>query len=94
MAAARKLAEAGVAFVLGHACSHAAITASEVYEEARILYMATNASNPRFTDEGGPTCSACGAATPGNSRRRCFVSASMPRPRRPKSLYDNPLMSR
>src|ERR671919_2229734 len=44
----------GVVFVLGHACSHAAIAASKVYEQAGILYMAASATNPKLTEEGGP----------------------------------------
>jgi branched-chain amino acid transport system substrate-binding protein len=44
----------GVVFVLGHACSHAAIAASKIYEEAGILYMAASATNPKLTDDGGP----------------------------------------
>jgi branched-chain amino acid transport system substrate-binding protein len=44
----------GVVFVVGHACSHAAIAASKAYEEASILYMAASATNPKLTDEGGP----------------------------------------
>jgi branched-chain amino acid transport system substrate-binding protein len=54
VAAARKLVEAGVVFVACHPCSGAAIPASKVYEEARILMISSTASNPKLTDEGGP----------------------------------------
>lgn len=53
-AAARKLADERVVFVAGHLCSGAAIAASKVYEEANILMIASTATNPKLTDEGGP----------------------------------------
>src|SRR5687768_1167836 len=39
VAAAKKLARAGVVFVIGHYCSGASIPASEVYEAANILQI-------------------------------------------------------
>jgi branched-chain amino acid transport system substrate-binding protein len=54
VAAARKLVADGVVFVAGHPCSGAAIPASKVYEQAGVLMIASTASNPKLTDEGGP----------------------------------------
>jgi branched-chain amino acid transport system substrate-binding protein len=42
----------GVAVVIGHQCSGAAIPASEVYAEAGILMISNAATNPKLTDRG------------------------------------------
>lgn len=52
VAAARKLVADGVAVVIGHQCSGAAIPASEVYAEAGILMISSGATNPMLTDRG------------------------------------------
>jgi branched-chain amino acid transport system substrate-binding protein len=52
VAAAHKLVDAGVAFVVGHDCSGAAIAASKVYAAARILMFASDATNPMLTEQG------------------------------------------
>ena len=54
VAAARKLVDAGVVFVVGHPCSGAAIPASKMYEEESILMISSTASNPKLTDQSGP----------------------------------------
>jgi branched-chain amino acid transport system substrate-binding protein len=54
VALARKLVSDGVAFVAGHWCSHSAIPASRIYEEAEILMIAPGAISAKLTDEGGP----------------------------------------
>jgi branched-chain amino acid transport system substrate-binding protein len=54
VALARKLASDGVAFVAGHWCSHSAIPASKVYEQAGILMIAPGAISATLTDHGGP----------------------------------------
>jgi branched-chain amino acid transport system substrate-binding protein len=50
--AAHKMVAAGAVFVMGHTCSHAAIAASKVYEEAGVLYMTAYATDPRLTEQG------------------------------------------
>ncbi|MGI9450726.1 MAG: branched-chain amino acid ABC transporter substrate-binding protein [Geminicoccaceae bacterium] len=52
-AAAEKLASSEVAVVVGHPCSGGAIPASKVYDREELVMIATTASNPRLTDEGG-----------------------------------------
>lgn len=52
MAAAQKLVEEGVPFVVGHQCSGAAIPASTLYEEEVIILISPAATNPRLTDRG------------------------------------------
>jgi branched-chain amino acid transport system substrate-binding protein len=52
VAAANKLVSEGVAFVVGHQCSGAAIPASEVYEKAGIVLISPAATNPRLTARG------------------------------------------
>jgi branched-chain amino acid transport system substrate-binding protein len=52
MAAAQKLVEEGVPFVVGHQCSGAAIPASTLYEEEGIILISPAATNPRLTDRG------------------------------------------
>jgi branched-chain amino acid transport system substrate-binding protein len=52
VAAANKLVAAGVAVVVGHICSGAAIPASEVYHRAGLLMLASAATNPQLTDRG------------------------------------------
>ncbi len=51
-AAANQLIEAGVALVVGHGCSEAAIAAAAIYETARIIQISPSATNPRLTDQG------------------------------------------
>ena len=53
VALARKLVSDGVAFVAGHWCSHSAIPAAKVYEEAAILMIAPGAISSKLTEEGG-----------------------------------------
>jgi branched-chain amino acid transport system substrate-binding protein len=52
VAAAKKLVVDGVPFVVGHQCSGAAIPASEIYEQADIIFISPKATNPRLTDRG------------------------------------------
>jgi branched-chain amino acid transport system substrate-binding protein len=52
VAAARKLIEADVPFVVGHQCSGAAIPASELYEAAGIILISPGATNPMVTERG------------------------------------------
>ena len=52
VAAANKLVAAGVAAVFGHQCSGAAIPASRVYADAGLLMIATEATNPKLTEQG------------------------------------------
>jgi branched-chain amino acid transport system substrate-binding protein len=52
VAAAKKLVDAGVALVVGHQCSGAAIPASKVYAAAGILMFAAEATNPTLTEQG------------------------------------------
>jgi branched-chain amino acid transport system substrate-binding protein len=52
VAAAHKMAAEGAVLVMGHTCSHAAIAASEVYEDAGILYLTAYATNPMVTEQG------------------------------------------
>jgi branched-chain amino acid transport system substrate-binding protein len=54
VAAAQKLVNAGVALVVGHNCSGAAIPASKVYAAAGILMFAPDATNPVLTEQGLP----------------------------------------
>lgn len=54
-AAARRLATAGVALVLGHPCSNAAMAAAKVYAEAGIVFLAVGARHPDLTQRrAGP----------------------------------------
>jgi branched-chain amino acid transport system substrate-binding protein len=52
VAAAKKLVADGVSVVVGHQCSGAAIPASEIYEEADIIFISPKATNPRLTARG------------------------------------------
>src|SRR5215203_5806914 len=52
VAAAEKLAGDGVAFVAGHLCSAASISASEVYHKARIVQISPGSTNPMLTELG------------------------------------------
>jgi branched-chain amino acid transport system substrate-binding protein len=52
VAAAQKLVQEGVPFVVGHQCSGAAIPASSLYEEAGIILISPAATNPQLTDRG------------------------------------------
>ena len=54
VALARSLVAKGVAAVIGHTCSEAAIAAAPVYEAARVIMIAPSASNPALTDSGWP----------------------------------------
>jgi branched-chain amino acid transport system substrate-binding protein len=51
IAAARKLVEARVATVIGHACSGAAIAASQIYAEAGLLLI-TGVAASKLTEQG------------------------------------------
>ena len=53
-AAARQLVSEGVIFVVGGVCSGASIPASKIYQAAGIINISPAATNPKFTDEGGP----------------------------------------
>ncbi|MFT0545775.1 branched-chain amino acid ABC transporter substrate-binding protein [Allopusillimonas ginsengisoli] len=44
-----------VAAVVGHFCSSSTIPASEIYDDADILSMATGSTNPEVTERGLPT---------------------------------------
>lgn len=52
VAAAKKLVADGVSFVVGHQCSGAAIPASEIYEQADVVFISPKATNPRLTGRG------------------------------------------
>jgi branched-chain amino acid transport system substrate-binding protein len=52
VAAAKKLVNEGVIFVVGHFCSGASIPASEIYEAAGVLMISPSSSNPILTDLG------------------------------------------
>ena len=52
VAAANKLVADRVVAVFGHQCSGAAIPASKVYADAGLLMIATEATNPKLTEQG------------------------------------------
>ena len=52
VALARKLVSNGVVFVAGHWCSHASISASEIYEAAQVLLISPASVNPTLTELG------------------------------------------
>ena len=52
VAAAKKLVAAGVVAVFGQPCSGAAIPASQVYADAGVLMISTEATNPKLTEQG------------------------------------------
>jgi branched-chain amino acid transport system substrate-binding protein len=52
VAAAKKLVADGVRFVVGHQCSGAAIPASEIYEQAGVIFISPKSTNPRLTSRG------------------------------------------
>jgi branched-chain amino acid transport system substrate-binding protein len=52
IAAARKLVSDGVIFVVGHLCSGASISASEIYAAAGVLMISPTSTNPMLTDLG------------------------------------------
>lgn len=52
VAAARRLADAGVRFVVGHLCSHASLMAAGIYEAFDILMISPDSTHPRLTEEG------------------------------------------
>ena len=55
VAAAGRLASAGVALVAGHFCSGSSIPASKVYAEEGIVQISPASTNPKLTDErAGP----------------------------------------
>ncbi|MGF1651092.1 MAG: branched-chain amino acid ABC transporter substrate-binding protein [Hyphomicrobiaceae bacterium] len=55
VAAAGKLASAGVALVAGHFCSGSSIPSSKVYAEEGIVQISPASTNPKLTDErAGP----------------------------------------
>ncbi|MFQ6022479.1 MAG: branched-chain amino acid ABC transporter substrate-binding protein, partial [Acidiferrobacterales bacterium] len=61
VAVANKFASEGVKFVAGHFCSGSSIPASKVYDEENILQISPASTNPKLTDEGGPsTFRVCG----------------------------------
>jgi branched-chain amino acid transport system substrate-binding protein len=52
VAAANKLVSDGVIFVVGHLCSGASISASEIYATAGVLMITPSSSNPTLTELG------------------------------------------
>ncbi len=54
-AVARQLLSEGVSLVIGHVCSGASIAAGAIYDEAGIIMISCCSTNPRLTDEGGPS---------------------------------------
>ena len=52
VAAAEKLVGDGVVFVVGHDCSAASISASEVYYKAGVIQISPASTNPVFTELG------------------------------------------
>jgi branched-chain amino acid transport system substrate-binding protein len=52
VAAAKKLVDDGVIFVVGHHCSGASIPASKIYEAAGILQISPSSTNPLLTEQG------------------------------------------
>ncbi len=52
VAAAQNLVSQGAIFVVGHFCSGASISASEIYEAAGVLQISTTSSNPKLTELG------------------------------------------
>src|SRR5262245_32696702 len=52
VAVAKKLVAEHVAAVIGHLCSGAAIPASEIYEQAGVIFIAPQATNPKLTERG------------------------------------------
>ncbi len=55
VAVARKLVRDEVVLVVGHACSHASIPASNVYQAAGIVMMSPASTHPKLTDQGQDT---------------------------------------
>jgi branched-chain amino acid transport system substrate-binding protein len=49
---ARAFVEAGVAVVMGHACSHSSLLAAGIYETADVIMMTPFSTHPRLTEEG------------------------------------------
>jgi branched-chain amino acid transport system substrate-binding protein len=52
VAAARRLVEQGVRFVVGHACSHSSLMAAGFYEASDVLMISSDSTHPRLTEEG------------------------------------------
>jgi branched-chain amino acid transport system substrate-binding protein len=52
VAAARRLIDAGVRFVVGHGCSHSSLMAAGFYEAADVLMISPDSTHPRLTEEG------------------------------------------
>lgn len=50
--AASRLVDAGVTFVVGHACSHSSLMAAGIYEVADVLMITPDSTHPRLTEEG------------------------------------------
>ena len=55
VAVAHKLVRDEVTLVVGHACSHASIPASKVYQSAGVVMMSPASTNPNLTDQGNDT---------------------------------------
>src|SRR5690606_5216813 len=61
VAVANLLASKGIALVLGHLCSGAAIPAADVYADEGMVMITASATNPALTERGHPTIfRACG----------------------------------
>jgi branched-chain amino acid transport system substrate-binding protein len=54
VSAASQLASKGVRMAVGPFCSGAAIAASKIFLDENAVLISPSATNPRFTDEGGP----------------------------------------
>jgi branched-chain amino acid transport system substrate-binding protein len=52
VAAAHRLVDAGVRFVVGHMCSHSSLMAAGIYEAFDILMVSPDSTHPRLTEEG------------------------------------------
>jgi branched-chain amino acid transport system substrate-binding protein len=52
VAAAHRLVDAGVRFVVGHMCSHSSLMGAGVYEAFDILMISPDSTHPRLTEEG------------------------------------------
>ncbi|HET6469411.1 MAG TPA: branched-chain amino acid ABC transporter substrate-binding protein [Geminicoccaceae bacterium] len=52
VAAAQRLVEAKVPFVVGHMCSHSSLLAAGIYEVANVVMISPSSTHPRLTEEG------------------------------------------
>jgi branched-chain amino acid transport system substrate-binding protein len=52
VAAAQRLVDAGVRFVVGHVCSHSSLMAAGYYEASDVLMISPDSTHPRLTEEG------------------------------------------